>query len=201
MIRVVLDTNTVVSALLFSGIASRLVPLWQTRRIAVYVSREILREYLRVLAYPKFRLTDQDIRLLVEEELLPFVETIRVRRHLAVVRRDPDEDEEHPAPVEQRPGAQRREEADRERDQEQVERSVDQRPNRLQGNEPVERQLGHVHHPLPRQLGDEDVERDHRGEHDHGQRHAIGPARCSHRRTRPRKSSERRNHRYRRGWR
>ena len=44
------------------------------------------------MAYPKFQLSDQEIRQLVEEELLPFVETIRVRRRLAVVRRDPDDD-------------------------------------------------------------------------------------------------------------
>jgi putative PIN family toxin of toxin-antitoxin system len=82
----------VISALLFSGTAARLVPLWQSRRITVLISREILTEYLRVFAYPKFQLSDQEIRPLIEEELLPFVETIRVRRRLAVVRRDPDDD-------------------------------------------------------------------------------------------------------------
>lgn len=92
MIRAVLDTNTVVSALLFTGTASQLVPLWQSRRITVLVSRQILEEYLRVLAYPKFRLSDQEIRALVEEEILPFVDTVRVRRRLVVVRRDPDDD-------------------------------------------------------------------------------------------------------------
>ena len=92
MIRVVLDTNTLISALLFSGTASRLAPLWQSRRITVLVSKEILQEYLRVLAYPKFQLGDHEIRALVEEELLPFAETIRVRRRLAVVRRDPEDD-------------------------------------------------------------------------------------------------------------
>ena len=81
-----------ISALLFSGTAARLVPLWQSRRIAVLISREILTEYLRVFAYPKFQLSEQEIRPLIEEELLPFVETIRVRRRLAVVRRDPDDD-------------------------------------------------------------------------------------------------------------
>jgi putative PIN family toxin of toxin-antitoxin system len=82
----------VISALLFSGTAARLVPLWQSRRITVLISREILTGYLRVFAYPKFQLSDQEIRPLIEEELLPFVETIRVRRRLAVVRRDPDDD-------------------------------------------------------------------------------------------------------------
>jgi len=82
----------VISALLFSGTAARLVPLWQSRRITLLISREILTEYLRVFAYPKFQLSEQEIRPLIEEELLPFVETIRVRRRLAVVRRDPDDD-------------------------------------------------------------------------------------------------------------
>ena len=81
-----------ISALLFSGTAARLVPLWQSRRITLLISRAILTEYLRVFAYPKFQLSDQEIRLLVEDELLPFVQTVRVRRRLAVVRRDPDDD-------------------------------------------------------------------------------------------------------------
>lgn len=81
-----------ISALLFSGTAARLVPLWQSRRITLLISRAILTEYLRVFAYPKFQLSDQEIRPLIEEELLPFVDTIRVRRRLAVVRRDPDDD-------------------------------------------------------------------------------------------------------------
>jgi hypothetical protein len=89
--RVVLDTNTVISALLFTGTASRLVALWQSRRIAVLVSKAILEEYLRVLAYPKFDLGDQEIKTLIQEELLPFVRTVRVRKHLAVVRRDPED--------------------------------------------------------------------------------------------------------------
>lgn len=50
-----------------------------------------MEEYLRVLAYPKFRLTDQDIRGLVEEEVLPYVVAVRVRLRLSVVRRDPED--------------------------------------------------------------------------------------------------------------
>ena len=91
LMRVVLDTNTLISALLFHGTASRLVALWQSGRFTLLVSRAILEEYLRVLAYPKFRLTDQDIRGLVEEEVLPYVVTVRVRLRLSVVRRDPED--------------------------------------------------------------------------------------------------------------
>ena len=89
--RVVLDTNTLVSALLFSGTAARLVPLWQSGRVRLLVSRPILQEYLRVLAYPKFRLSPEEIRGLLDE-VLPFVESVRVRQHLSVVPRDPDDD-------------------------------------------------------------------------------------------------------------
>ena len=89
--RVVLDTNTVISALLFSGVASRLVPLWQSRRIAPLVSKAILEEYIRTLAYPKFHLTPDEIQGLVEEEILPFVQAVRAKRHLNVVNRDPDD--------------------------------------------------------------------------------------------------------------
>lgn len=90
--RVVLDTNTLISAMLFSGVASRLLPLWQSRRLEVLVSKPILQEYVRVLAYPKFGLDADEIRGLIEEELLPFVSTVRVRRRLRVVERDPDDD-------------------------------------------------------------------------------------------------------------
>ena len=89
--RVVLDTNTLVSALLFRGTASRLTPLWQSGRITPLISGPILEEYLRVLAYPKFRLTDQEIRGLIEEEVLPFVETVRPTRRLLVPCRDPED--------------------------------------------------------------------------------------------------------------
>ena len=89
--RVVLDTNTLVSALLFSGTTARLVPLWQSGQCQLLISRRILEEYLRVLAYLKFRLTPQEIRGLLDE-VLPFVESVRVRQRLSVVRRDPADD-------------------------------------------------------------------------------------------------------------
>ena len=92
LIRAVLDTNTVVSALLFSGTASRLVSLWQRRGFAMLLSREILDEYLRVLAYPKFRLSEDEIRTLVEVNILPFARAVRVRTPLSGITRDPDDD-------------------------------------------------------------------------------------------------------------
>jgi uncharacterized protein len=91
VMRVVLDTNTLVSAFLFSGPASRLVPLWQTGHLTVLVSKAILEEYYRVLAYPKFELSQAEIKALIEEELLPYIEAVKVSRHLPVVCRDPED--------------------------------------------------------------------------------------------------------------
>ena len=90
--RVVLDTNILVSALIFTGISSELVPLWQRSAITVLLSRGILEEYLRVLSYPKFQLSEAEIKALIEEELLPYVEVVNPRRRLRVVERDPSDD-------------------------------------------------------------------------------------------------------------
>lgn len=89
--RVVLDTNVLISALLFAGVTSDLVPLWQKDAITVLLSREILDEYLRVLAYPKFELSEHEIKGLIEQELLPFVQVIKPGTRIRVVRRDPSD--------------------------------------------------------------------------------------------------------------
>ena len=91
MIRAVLDTNVVVSALLFSGPPSQLVPAWQSGRLQPVLSAPILDEYLRVLAYPKFKLTSAEIRGLIEEALLPFIETVRTSPSTIPKLRDPDD--------------------------------------------------------------------------------------------------------------
>ncbi len=91
MIRAVLDTNVVISALLFSGPPSQLVSAWQSSRLRPVISAPILDEYIRVLAYPKFKLTSAEIRGLIEEELLPFTETVKVVPSAVPNVRDPDD--------------------------------------------------------------------------------------------------------------
>jgi len=68
-----------------------MVPLWQKGSITVLLSREILDEYLRVLAYPKFQLSEEEIKGLIEEELLPFVQVIKPGTRIHVVKRDPSD--------------------------------------------------------------------------------------------------------------
>lgn len=91
-LKVVLDTNVLVSALLFTGPVNRLVSLWQEGRFVPLVSKDILVEYLRVLAYPRFELTAEEIRFLIEEVVLPFAVTVKTSPGRAIVRRDPADD-------------------------------------------------------------------------------------------------------------
>lgn len=77
--RVVLDTNTLVSTLVFRR--GRLACLrigWQAGRFVPVVCRETVEELLRVLAYPKFKLEAAEIDALLAD-LLPWVETCPVR--------------------------------------------------------------------------------------------------------------------------
>jgi putative PIN family toxin of toxin-antitoxin system len=88
-VRVVLDTSAVISALLFSGVSSKLVSLWQNGLITPLLSREVLDEYLRVLSYPNFELSEKEIKELIEGEILPYAEVVKPKRRLRVIERDP----------------------------------------------------------------------------------------------------------------
>lgn len=92
MLRVVLDTNVVVSAFLFRGPTSRLVALWQEKKFRPLVSKAIVEEYLRVLSYPKFRLSVDEVRGLVERQLLQFAEPVAVKEVPPIIRQDPSDD-------------------------------------------------------------------------------------------------------------
>lgn len=77
--RIVFDTNTVVSALLFAG--GRLAWLrahWRERDCTPLISPATGNELYRVLAYPKFRLSEED-RVELIGDYLPFCEIVEVR--------------------------------------------------------------------------------------------------------------------------
>jgi putative PIN family toxin of toxin-antitoxin system len=75
-VRVVLDTNVVVSALLFSeGRLAWLREGWRDRFVPL-IDRPCAEELVRVLGYPKFRLGREDVSSLLED-YLPYAETIR----------------------------------------------------------------------------------------------------------------------------
>lgn len=90
--RVVIDTNVLISALLFSGTPGKLIPLWKEKLIKPLCSKDIVNEYLRVLAYPKFRLTDVEIDYLLTMEILPWFHPITVPKGKAYIKNDPQDD-------------------------------------------------------------------------------------------------------------
>lgn len=74
--RVVLDTNCIVTALIFSSPAlAWLRQSWQGEEIVPLVSKDTVNELLRVLAYPKFKLTQAEQGLLLAD-FLPYAETV-----------------------------------------------------------------------------------------------------------------------------
>lgn len=76
--RHVLDTNALLSALLFrSASMSWLRTAWQSESILPLASRDTVSELLRVLAYPKFGLTAPDRDDLLAD-YLPWCETITI---------------------------------------------------------------------------------------------------------------------------
>lgn len=76
--RVVFDTNTVVSALLFEqGELSWLRLHWRLGRATALVSRATVGELIRVLTYPKFGLEKAEIEALLAD-YLPYTEAVEV---------------------------------------------------------------------------------------------------------------------------
>jgi uncharacterized protein len=75
-LRVVIDTNILVSALIFTGGKVGVFrQLWQDNQFQPLVSRSTVTELIRVLAYPKFKLTLAEQQDLLAD-YLPFCETI-----------------------------------------------------------------------------------------------------------------------------
>lgn len=82
--RVVIDTNIVVSALIFRGRVSRLRLAWQDDRFTPLVSQATITELIRVLGYPKFKLTPIEQEYLLSDYIL-FCETIAMPDNLPVI--------------------------------------------------------------------------------------------------------------------
>ena len=91
--RVVLDTNVLLSALVFTGgVMARFRNLWTTERIQPYASKETIQELIRVLANNKFKLDVADQEGLLAD-YLPFAQVadapVNVVRTSVPICRDP----------------------------------------------------------------------------------------------------------------
>jgi len=74
--RVVVDTNLVLSALVFSGGQLDILRhAWQRQECIPLVSKQTASEIIRVLAYPKFKLAPNEQKELLAD-YLPYCETV-----------------------------------------------------------------------------------------------------------------------------
>lgn len=89
--RLVVDTNILVSALLFRGVASQLHARWVAGQLRLIMSPETEAELVRVLAYPTFRLAPETVAALLASEILPFRDMVPAPAGGAVSR-DPEDD-------------------------------------------------------------------------------------------------------------
>ncbi len=87
--RVVLDTSTIVSALI-GGVSGEILELWRGNRFDVIISEDIVEEYAKVLKRPKFDFSPRAI-----EKALDYVRRkgiwVTPRKKLEVIREDPDD--------------------------------------------------------------------------------------------------------------
>jgi putative PIN family toxin of toxin-antitoxin system len=90
--RVVLDTNVLVSALLFKGALSRLVGLWRKGKIIPLISKETFSELMTVLEYPKFSLTQEETNSIIKDQILPYFEIVEVVKTVKGACKDPEDD-------------------------------------------------------------------------------------------------------------
>jgi uncharacterized protein len=89
---VVLDTNILVSALLFHGELSKIVNLWKNKSILPVFTKETFAEFREVLHYPKFSLREDEMRAILEDEVLPFFEAVEAEQQIERICRDSHDD-------------------------------------------------------------------------------------------------------------
>lgn len=95
MIRVVIDTNVLVSAIILEyGLPRQIIQAWQQKRFTLLTSTLMIAEVVRVLHYPHlqktYHLTEQDI-LLVQDVLLNDALVLE-DTHQVTRSRDPQDD-------------------------------------------------------------------------------------------------------------
>ena len=92
MMRVVLDTNVLVSAILLKGRLPMFQELWKSGTLSPLLSKETFQEFKTVLGYPKFSLSADEIKAIIEDEILPYFEVVVIKEKIEGVCRDPNDD-------------------------------------------------------------------------------------------------------------
>jgi putative PIN family toxin of toxin-antitoxin system len=90
-VRIVCDTNVLVSGILFGGLSRQILLLASRGKITNYISDDILHEAKNVLLRPKFKLTPQQVIAIIALFRDTFELVYPTRQH-KVVQSDPDDD-------------------------------------------------------------------------------------------------------------
>lgn len=88
MKKIVLDTNAIISALFWKGNPRRILDSVKAGKYKLLTSTQIEEELIRVLGYPKFGLTAQEILpIIIDYRLYTF--KIQINTRLDIIKEDP----------------------------------------------------------------------------------------------------------------
>ncbi len=90
IMKVVLDTDVLVSAVTFGGTCQRIIEMGVAGKIKIVLSQDILKEFAEVLVGKKFRWPVSQVQNAVHE-LSEMAECTVVTRAINVIKRDPDD--------------------------------------------------------------------------------------------------------------
>jgi len=74
--------------MLFEGPSNLLVDYWKKKKFIYLLSNPILEEYIKVLSYPKFQLAETEIKEIINNQLLPYIEVVKLKTHLSIIKED-----------------------------------------------------------------------------------------------------------------
>ena len=90
MLRLVLDTNILVSAIISSGKPRKLFKMGINRKYKILISKETLDELSEVLQRQKFKMSGEEIIQIISA-LMKTGENVHVKSNFKVIRNDPDD--------------------------------------------------------------------------------------------------------------
>ncbi len=90
MIKIVLDTNVIISGLGWGGNPKKIVNFWKTGKIILCISAKVLNEYIEVLERNIIPANDYKWFILLIEEKKN-IKIVKPKEHFDIVKEDPDD--------------------------------------------------------------------------------------------------------------
>jgi putative PIN family toxin of toxin-antitoxin system len=90
MIKAVLDTNVIISGIVFGGKPRQVLESAFRGSTQIYISEPIINELKGVLQRPRFYLTSEIIEIIISE-LIAIAEWVEPKEHINVIKSDPDD--------------------------------------------------------------------------------------------------------------